>query len=52
MRTGHDPRDPPGDILQIMPWPLYHWKTDRELTAMYEYLRVIPSLPDNSNPGP
>jgi hypothetical protein len=52
MQTGHDPRDPPGDILQIMPWPLYQWKTERELTAMYEYLRVIPSLHDNPNPGP
>lgn len=52
MHTGHDPRDAPGDILQVMPWPLYQWKTDRELTAMYEYLRVIPSLVDNMNPGP
>lgn len=43
MRTGHDPKD--GDILQVMPWPLYKWKTDRDLTAMYEYLRAIPSLP-------
>ena len=23
MHTGHDPRDAPGDLLQIMPWPLY-----------------------------
>ena len=52
MHTGHDPRDPPGEILQVMPWPLYQWKTDRDLTAMYEYLRVIPSLVDNMNPGP
>jgi hypothetical protein len=52
MQTGHDPRDPAGDLLQVMPWPLYQWKTKRELTAMYEYLRVIPSLPDNQNPGP
>jgi hypothetical protein len=51
MYTGHDPRDPKGDLLQVMPWPLYQWKTERELTAMYEYLRVIPSLPDNPNPG-
>ena len=50
MRTGHDPKD--GDILQVMPWPLYQWKTDRDLAAMYEYLRVIPSLVDNQNPGP
>jgi hypothetical protein len=52
MRTGHDPRDVPGDLLQVMPWPLYRWKTDRDLVAMYEYLRVIPSLPDNPHPGP
>lgn len=52
MHSGHDPRDPRGDLLQIMPWPLYRWKTDRDLTAMYEYLRAIPPLPDNPNPGP
>jgi hypothetical protein len=53
MRTGHDPYpDYPGRLLQVMPWPLYQWKTDLELTAMYEYLRAIPSLPDNPNPGP
>ena len=52
MRKGHDPRDPPDDVLQIMPWPLYRWKTDLELTAMYEYLRAIPSRPKNANPGP
>jgi hypothetical protein len=50
MQTGHDPKD--GDILQVMPWPLYQWKTGRDLTAMYEYLRVIPSLPTNQNAGP
>jgi hypothetical protein len=52
MHTGHDPDDPPGTLLQVMPWPLYQWKTDRDLKAMYEYLRVIPTLPDNPNPGP
>jgi hypothetical protein len=53
MRTGHDPYpDYPGRLLQVMPWPLYQWKTDLELAAMYEYLRTIPSLPDNPNPGP
>ena len=51
MRTGLDP-DVPGRLLQVMPWPLYHWKTDRDLRAMYEYLRVIPALKDNPNPGP
>ena len=52
MVIGHDPRDPDGDLLQIMPWPLYRWKTDRDLRAMYEYLRAIPSLPNNPLPGP
>jgi hypothetical protein len=51
MHYGHDPRDPPGDLLQVMSWPLYRWKTDRELKAIYEYLRAIPALPNNPNPG-
>jgi hypothetical protein len=50
MHTGHDPVD--GDLLQVMPWPLYRWKTDRDLRAMYEYLRAIPPLQNNPNPGP
>ena len=52
MRTGHDPKDPPGDVLQVMPWPTFGKKTDRDLVAIYEYLRAIPALPDNPNPGP
>src|SRR5271168_1536456 len=52
MHYGHDPRDQPGDLLQVMSWPLYRWKTDSDLISMYEYLRAIPSLPDNANPGP
>jgi hypothetical protein len=52
MHTGHDPRDPTGDLLQVMSWPLYRWKTDRDLHAIYEYLRAIPSLPNNPQPGP
>lgn len=52
MRTGHNPKDPPGTIVQVMPWPVFGKKTELELTAMYEYLRAIPSLPDNTHPGP
>jgi hypothetical protein len=52
MHHGHDPRDKPGDLLQVMSWPLYRYKIDRELYAIYEYLRAIPSLPNNSSPGP
>jgi hypothetical protein len=44
MRTGHDPDDPKDQLLQVMPWPLYQWKTDLELRAMYEYLSAIPSV--------
>jgi hypothetical protein len=52
LRTGHNPKDPPGEILQIMPWPVFGKKTDRDLSAIYEFLRAIPSLPNNPNPGP
>lgn len=52
LRTGHDPHDPPGEILQVMPWPVYGKKTDLELSAIYEYLSALPSLPDNPSPGP
>ena len=52
LRTGHNPLDPPGTLLQIMPWPVIGKKTDLDLRAIYEYLRAIPSLPDNPNPGP
>lgn len=52
LRTGHNPNDPPGQILQVMPWPVFGKKTDLDLTAMYEYLRAIPSLPNNPLPGP
>jgi len=52
LRTGHNPLDPPGSILQIMPWPVVGKKTDNDLRAIYEYLRAIPSLPDNPHPTP
>ncbi|MEP6658052.1 MAG: cytochrome C, partial [Betaproteobacteria bacterium] len=52
LRTGHNPKDPPGELLQIMPWPVFGKKTDGDLRAIYEYLRSIPSLPDNPNPSP
>src|SRR3989454_7714876 len=51
LRTGHDP-DSPGELLQVMPWPVYGKMTDRDLRAIYEYLHAIPPLPDNPNPGP
>jgi hypothetical protein len=51
MHTGADP-EMPGQLLQVMPWPVYGDMTDRDLRAVYEYLRAIPSLDDNPTPGP
>ena len=52
IRTGHDPRTPPGDILQVMPWPIYRFMTDRDLDAVYEYLSAIPHAEPGSCSGP
>jgi len=32
------------DLLQVMPWPEYQDWTDRQLQAVYEYLRAIPCI--------
>jgi hypothetical protein len=42
LQTGHDPHT--GGILQVMPWPVFGNMVDRDLRAVYEYLRSIPSL--------
>ena len=55
IRTGADPdgaRPPLPPLLQVMPWPVYAKMSNRDLRAIYEYLRAIPSRPDNPNPGP
>lgn len=41
MRTGQDP-DEPGELLQVMPWPVYGKMTEQDLKAIYEYLSAIP----------
>jgi len=41
MREGMDFR-PGKPLLQVMPWPYTGHMTDRELDAIYEYLRAIP----------
>ena len=52
IRTGHTDDHPQfGPLLQVMPWPTFRKMTDRDLDAIYEYLRAIPSRPDNPNPG-
>ncbi len=51
LRTGIDddnvppnvPPPPAQDLLQVMPWPVYGKMTTRDLKAVYEYLRAIPS---------
>ena len=57
MRTGADLKHRPpfapsaeNDLLQVMPWPVFQDMSDRDLRAIYEYLRSIPSLPSNPTP--
>ncbi|HZZ92851.1 MAG TPA: hypothetical protein VFE23_09825 [Usitatibacter sp.] len=52
LRTGHNPLDPPGAILQVMPWPTFGKKTEQDLAAIYEYLSALYPRPDNPLPGP
>ena len=33
-----------GDVLQVMPWPVFHNMTDRQIEAIYEYLKTIPCI--------
>ena len=49
LRTGRDHEDA-SRILQVMPWNVFGKMTDLDLRALYEYLRAIPSLPDNVAP--
>ena len=37
-----------GSLLQVMPWPAYRDWTDRDLLAIYEYLKSIPCI---ASPG-
>ena len=41
-----------GDLLQIMPWPIYHNMTDHDLRAIYEYLSTIPCIAGPPAPDP
>ena len=33
-----------GDVLQVMPWPVYHNMTDHDIRAIYEYLSAVPCI--------
>jgi hypothetical protein len=51
IRTGEDP-DHPGQVLQVMPWPVYQTMTDGDLRAIYEYLDSIPPIAQNTCGAP
>jgi hypothetical protein len=38
-------------LLQIMPWPVYGKMSDRELQAIYEFLRAIPCVGNSERCG-
>jgi len=55
MRTGVDPHSlhpTISPLLQVMPWPVYQDMTDRELHAIYEYLKAIPDATRCATVGP
>ena len=53
LRKGHDVKDPtPGNILQVMPWPIYMNMTDHDLSAIYEFLTAIPPAAPGTCAGP
>jgi hypothetical protein len=33
-----------GDLLQVMPWPVFHNMSEHDLRAIYEYLSAIPCI--------
>lgn len=41
-----------GELLQIMPWPIYKELTDHDLRAIYEYLGAIPCIEGPPAPSP
>ena len=51
IRTGRD-HEHPDEILQVMPWPVYRYMTDRDLRAVYAYLRAIPRAEPGECGGP
>lgn len=41
-----------GDLLQIMPWPIYKNMSDHDLRAIYEYLSAVPCIAGPPAPDP
>ena len=40
-----------GDLLQVMPWPIYGSMSDDDIRAIYEYLSAIPCISHAGTPG-
>jgi hypothetical protein len=40
-----------GQLLQVMPWPVFQNMTDHQLEAIYEYLSAIPCIAGPSKPS-
>jgi len=40
-----------GSLLQVMPWPVFHYMTDHQLDAIYEYLSAIPCIEGPAAPS-
>ena len=40
-----------GNLLQVMPWPVFHNMTDHQLEAIYEYLKAIPCIEGPKTPA-
>jgi hypothetical protein len=40
-----------GSVLQIMPWPTFAKMSDDDIAAIYEYLRAIPCISHQGDPG-
>src|SRR5579872_5499177 len=40
-----------GSLLQVMPWPVFHNMTDRQIQAIYEYLSAIPCVAGPAKPS-
>jgi hypothetical protein len=43
--------DGDGNLLQIMPWPIYQDMTEHDLRAIYEYLSAVPCVEGPTNPN-
>jgi hypothetical protein len=41
-----------GNLLQVMPWPVFQSMTDHQIEAIYEYLSAIPCIDNNFSPEP